>query len=65
MLLFLSPSKAHEDLFLVFFLSLYSTHDWRKVIYNEWCLQGRVRLLPAFIAGNGKTADMVGNNLAH
>lgn len=64
MLLFLSPSKAQWRP-LVLFLLLYSTHDWKQVIYNEWCLQGRVRLLPAFIAGNGKTADMVGNNLPH
>ena len=62
MLLFLCPNKVPS---LVFSLSLYPTHDWKQIVYNEWCLQGREKLLPAFITGNGKPVDMVGNNLPH
>lgn len=33
------------------FSTIINPHDWKQVACNEWHIQGKVRLLPAFTAG--------------
>lgn len=34
--------------------TIINLHAWKKVVCNEWCLQGKVRLLPAVTSGKSE-----------